>query len=87
MARQIQITGLPDTPALSADIPNLAPAMSDPEPAPLGYATVGHEDENPAFARIEGSQVYVEVTLRPEGDEIVARLGAPAAGPDLVYGS
>lgn len=82
MPRQIQITGLPDTPALSADIPNLAPAMSDPEPAPLGYATVGHEDKNPAFARIEGSQVYVEVTLRPEGDEIVARLGAPAAGPD-----
>lgn len=82
MPRQIQITGLPDTPALSADIPNLAPAMSEPEPAALGYATVGHEDENPAFARIEGSQVYIEITLRPEGEEIVARLGAPGAGPD-----
>jgi len=40
----------------------------------LSYGTVGHVDLTPAFARIEGGDVLVEVTLAPSGDEIVARL-------------
>ena len=46
----------------------------------IAWGTVGHDDPNPTFARIENGQVYVEVTLRPEGDEIIARLALPGAG-------
>lgn len=46
----------------------------------IAWGTVGHEDPNPMYVRIENGQPWVEVTLRPEGDEIVARLIAPLAG-------
>lgn len=40
----------------------------------ISYATVGHMDLSPAYARLEGSRVLVEVTLMPAGDEIMAVL-------------
>ena len=40
----------------------------------ISYATVGHYDTTPAYARVEGGDVMVECTLVPDGDEIVARL-------------
>lgn len=59
----------------------------------LAYATVGHSDVTPTYARIENNQVYVEITLQPSGDEIVARLetggGSDQAGfyLPLAYGA
>lgn len=44
------------------------------------YGTVGHEDPNPQYVRLEGGQPYVEVTIQPEGDEVSARVGLPGAG-------
>lgn len=53
----------------------------------VSVATVGHVDDlttlplpNPAFVRVEDGDVYVECTLQPDGDQIVARLGAAGAG-------
>jgi len=40
----------------------------------ISYATVGHYDSTPAYARVEEGDVMVECTLVPDGDEIVARL-------------
>lgn len=40
----------------------------------ISYGTVGHVDLTPYFARIEGGDVLVEVTLAPSGDEIIARM-------------
>ncbi len=46
----------------------------------LSYGIVGHEEPSPAYVEIRNGQAWVEVTMRPEGDEIVARLGLPSAG-------
>lgn len=46
----------------------------------LSWGIVGHEDPNPEWVRIENGQPWVEVTMKPEGDEIVARLALPDAG-------
>lgn len=43
-------------------------------------ATVGHDDETPQFVRIEQGQPWVEIRIRPQGDEIMARVAVPAAG-------
>lgn len=46
----------------------------------LSFGTVGHVDSTPAYARIEGDAVLVEVTLAPSGDEVIARLPSEAPG-------
>lgn len=50
----------------------------------VSLATVGYEDEpNPAYAFIEGQgEVLVEITLQPDGEKTVARLGHAHAGGD-----
>lgn len=52
----------------------------------VSYAEVGHWDDtlgvpepNPQYARIEQGQAWIECTLRPDGDQIVARLALPSA--------
>lgn len=57
--------------ALSAPV-TLAP--SAPDTNQISYAVVGHSDETPSYARIEGGRPLVEVTLVPSGDEVIARL-------------
>lgn len=39
----------------------------------LSFAKVGHYDATPQFCRIENSQLFIEVTLVPSGEEVVAR--------------
>lgn len=51
-----------------------------PQDSFVEVGLVGHRDRNPAYARIEQSQVWVEVTVQPGGDEVVARLGLGSAG-------
>lgn len=47
----------------------------------IAWGTVGHENEaNPAFVEIVDGQVYAEVTIRPEGDKIRARVAFADAG-------
>lgn len=46
------------------------------------YAIVGHQDPNPAYVEIRNGQPWVEITLKPEGDEVTARLALPGAGDD-----
>lgn len=46
----------------------------------LAYGIVGHSDATSAFVELRNGQPWVEVTMVPEGDEIVARVGLPAAG-------
>ena len=46
----------------------------------LVYGVVGHEESSPSYVEIRNGQAWVEVTVVPEGDEIVARLGLPSAG-------
>lgn len=60
-------------------------AMSNVPETYVKVATVGHRDRNPAYARIEESQVWVECTVQPDGCEVVARLGLAGAGDG--YGS
>jgi hypothetical protein len=67
-------------------------AVSGPPANYLSYGIVGHVDQSPMWAWIEGNQALVEVTLVPSGDEIVARI--PCGGGDgqafylpLAYGS
>ena len=72
---------------MAVDSSRIRRSITTPQRNFLCYGTVGHEDPilgtpepNPAFVRIEQSQVYVEVTLRPDGDQIVARYGMDGAG-------
>jgi len=46
----------------------------------LTYGVVGHEETTPNYVRLENGQIWVEVTMEPEGDEIVARVALPSAG-------
>lgn len=50
----------------------------------VSLATVGYEDEpNPAYAFIDGDgEVLVEVTLKPDNEKTVVRLGHSGAGGD-----
>lgn len=48
----------------------------------IAWGIVGHEDPNPNYVRIENGQPWAEVTLIPEGDEIVARVGMQGAGAE-----
>ena len=65
--------------ALSGD-PARERRTGTPDGNSVAWGTIGHEDPNPTYIRIEHGQPYAEVTLRPEGDEIVARVGTPGAG-------
>jgi len=51
----------------------------------LSYGVVGHYDLNPAFARVEGGRVLVEVTLVPGDEEIVAQLADPGGGDGFAF--
>lgn len=46
----------------------------------LAYGVVGHEESTPAYVELRNGQPWVEVTMEPEGDEIMARVGFPSAG-------
>lgn len=46
----------------------------------LAYGIVGHAESTPAYVELRNGQPWVEVTMEPEGDEIVARVGLPSAG-------
>ncbi len=46
----------------------------------LVYGVVGHEESTPAYVELRNGQPWVEVTMEPEGDEIVARVGFPSSG-------
>ncbi len=46
----------------------------------LCYGIVGHEESTPAYVQLRNGQPWVEVTMEPEGDEIVARVGFPSSG-------
>lgn len=69
-------------PVQSMDTSKIARVMQEPTGTSLAWGLVGHNEGTPQYVRIEEGQIYVEVTQQPQGDEIVARLGAPAAGPD-----
>lgn len=58
----------------SQDFSRTREQTSEPAKNYISYGTVGHYDSTPAYARIEGGDVLVEVTLVPAGDEVVARL-------------
>ena len=54
------------------------------------WGLVGHTDAltglpepTPQYVRIEQGQIYVECTIVPDGDQIVARLGMDGAGVGL----
>lgn len=73
----------------AVSIQNLAPAAQPDLPRTLAWAEVGHvdfegltPDSNPAFARIEDGQVYVEITL-DNGEHEQARLGLDGAGEGI----
>lgn len=52
----------------------------------ISYGEVGHADETPSYAWIDSTErVYVEVTLRPSGDEVVARLDTGTCGEGGFY--
>lgn len=77
------------TPKLAQDLANVRKVLGAPQRNFLVYGTVGHTDDltgapepTPQFVRLEQGQVFVEVTIQPDGDEIVARLGTADAGPD-----
>lgn len=65
--------------ALSGD-PARQRRVGSPNRNQIEIAVVGHEDPNPQYVRLEGGQAFVEVTLQPSGEEIVARLAGPSAG-------
>jgi len=44
------------------------------------YGVVGHEESTPAYVQLRNGQAWVEVTIEPEGDEVMARVGYPSAG-------
>lgn len=54
------------------------------------WGIVGHTDKltglpepTPSYVRIENGQIFVECTIVPDGDQIVARLGMDGAGDGL----
>lgn len=49
----------------------------------IAYGIVGHEEPTPSYVQLRNGQAWVEVTLEPEGDEIVARVGHPSAGASM----
>lgn len=51
----------------------------------IAMGTVGHTDDTPSYVRIEGGDVFVEVTLTPAGDEVVARLDMSAVDGGGIY--
>jgi len=73
---------------MSPDPNKMRSALSAPPKMSSSFATVGHvadeliglPEPTPSFARLEQGQVFVEVTIQPEGDQVIARLGMPAAG-------
>lgn len=46
----------------------------------LAYGIVGHAEASPAYVELRHGQPWVEVTMEPEGDEIMARVAFPSAG-------
>ncbi len=51
----------------------------------VSFGTVGHNDNTPAYLRVENGDVLVEVTLTPSGDEVVARLNTESMDQGGVY--
>lgn len=69
-------------PTLSND-PNKSNRNGTGDGNQIFWGTVGHEGEDsPSYIRFENGQPYAEVTIRPEGDEIIARVASPGAGAD-----
>lgn len=73
---------------LSGDPARQRRTSAPPQRRSLEYGIVGHYDPvaglpepNPQYVRIEQGQIWVEVTMEPSGDQIVARLALPDAGP------
>jgi hypothetical protein len=71
----------------AADPAKIRSVTTTPQRNFLAYGVVGHIDNltdlpepSPAYVRIQDGQVLVEVTIEPNGDEIVARLGHDGAG-------
>lgn len=60
----------------------MAPKSLSPPPPQeeyISYGEVGHADDTPSYAWVDSTErVYVEVTLRPSGEEVVARLSTDA---------
>lgn len=52
----------------------------------ISYGEVGHADDTPRYAWVEDNErVYVEVTLRPSSDEVIARLDMTACDEGGFY--
>lgn len=73
---------------MSIDPARTRRVLSTPQRTFLEYGLVGHTDPvtglpepNPQYVRLEQGQIWVEVTMVPHGDQIVARLAMPDAGP------
>lgn len=73
---------------MSPDPARMRRTTTTPQRTSLSYGLVGHTDPvtglpepNPQYVRLEQGQVWVEVTMEPSGDQIVARLAMPDAGP------
>lgn len=59
--------------------------MGAPSRVYTGLGIVGHSEGSPNFVRIQNGQLWAEVTVVPEGDEILARVGSPHAGKDASF--
>lgn len=82
MAVRNYFKGAQQLPRQSFDTSKVQRVLTEPTGTALAWGLVGYEEGSPQFVRIEEGQIYIEVTQQPQGDEIVARLGAPGAGPD-----
>ena len=83
----VKLNRMTDRRDMSPDPARMRRAISPPERTSVCYGLVGHVDKltglpepNPSYVRIEQQQIFVEVTMEPDGDQIVARLGLPEAG-------
>jgi len=78
---------------MAVDFARVRRVMAPPQRNFLSFATVGHTDPQtglipeptPQFVRIEQGQVWVECTIQPDGDEVVARLAMPGAGIEQAW--
>lgn len=71
----------------SIDVARLSMAAGSSRGDVPGYVSIGrigHEVPGPSYMQVREGQIYVEVTIEPDGDEIMARVGQGIAGPDSV---
>ena len=73
-------------PTLAIDSAKVRNVTSPPPRSFVGWGVVGHSDPvtelpeaTPQYVRIEQGQVWVEVTVMPSGDQVIARLAQPKA--------